>query len=200
MMNAVLYIHGKGGKASESRHYEPLFPDCLVTGLDYQTFTPRETGEEIRAAAEELKKQYDAVTLIANSIGAYFSLHAGLNGLVREAYFVSPVVDMERLILDLMGRAGVTEEELRARGVIPDAFGEEISWEVLRYVRTHGVDWDVPTHILYGAGDTLIPFATVDRFAREHGATLTVMENGEHWFHTREQIRYLDDWIRSTRT
>jgi hypothetical protein len=25
---------------------------------------------------------------------------------------------------------------------------------------------------------------------------LTVMEGGEHWFHTDEQIQFLDDWIR----
>ena len=45
----VLYIHGKGGSASECEHYKPLFPECDVFGLDYQTFTPRETGEEIHS-------------------------------------------------------------------------------------------------------------------------------------------------------
>jgi len=45
-MNAVIYIHGKGGSATESEHYKPLFPDNEVIGLDYQTFTPWETGKE----------------------------------------------------------------------------------------------------------------------------------------------------------
>jgi len=27
------------------------------------------------------------------------------------------------------------------------------------------------------------------------GAELTVMEEGEHWFHTDEQMRFLDNWI-----
>ena len=49
--NAVLYIHGKGGSAEESGHYKPLFPGCEVLGLDYQSFTPRETGKEIYAEA-----------------------------------------------------------------------------------------------------------------------------------------------------
>ena len=47
MKNAVLYIHGKGGSATESEHYKSLFPDYDVMGLDYQTFTPWETGKEI---------------------------------------------------------------------------------------------------------------------------------------------------------
>ena len=42
MKELILYIHGKGGSAAECEHYKPLFPDCEVFGLDYQTFTPWE--------------------------------------------------------------------------------------------------------------------------------------------------------------
>ena len=38
--------------------------------------------------------------------------------------------------------------------------------------------------------------ATIRAFAGEHKAELTVMAHGEHWFHTDEQMRFLDDWIR----
>ena len=30
-------------------------------------------------------------------------------------------------------------------------------------------------------------------------ATLTVMEGGEHWFHTEEQMDFLDRWIAGTK-
>ena len=49
MKELVLYIHGKGGFSGESEHYKPLFPECEVVGLDYQTFTPWETGKEIQS-------------------------------------------------------------------------------------------------------------------------------------------------------
>ncbi len=26
--------------------------------------------------------------------------------------------------------------------------------------------------------------------------TLTIMKNGEHWFHTEEQMKFLDSWIK----
>ena len=195
--DALLYIHGRGGSAAESEHYGPLFPAREVMGLAYRGATPWEAGAEIRAAAAELKERYRSIDLIANSIGAFFCLHAGLNGLVRKAYFISPVVDMEGLIGGMMARAGVSEAELRKRGLIRTAFGEELSWAYLRYVRTHPVDWRVPTHILCGSGDLLTPLETLRDFARRHGASLTVMEGGEHWFHTPEQMRFLDDWIRS---
>ncbi|MDO4614655.1 MAG: alpha/beta hydrolase [Lachnospiraceae bacterium] len=192
----VLYIHGKGGSAAECEHYKPLFPDCAVFGLDYQTFTPWETGAEIRAAAEKLKTEYDNIILIANSIGAFFSMNAGIDNLIRKAYFISPIVDMEKLIGNMILWANVTEAELKAKGVIRTEFGEDLSWDYLCYVREHPIQWSVPTSILYGSSDNLTSLETVRAFAEKHGAALTVMEGGEHWFHTEEQMHFLDDWIR----
>ena len=195
MNEVVLYIHGKGGSAGEGEHYKPLFPECEAIGLDYQTFTPWETGEEIREAVTKLKAEYDSVTLIGNSIGAFFSMNARINTMVRCAYFISPVVDMEQLILNMMSWAGTTEKELKEKGVIPISLGENLSWEYLCYVREHHVCWTVPTRILYGSRDNLTSLETITAFAKAHGAELTVMEDGEHWFHTDEQMQFLDNWI-----
>ena len=93
-MNAVVYIHGMGGSPDESAIYGPLFPGRDVIGLDYKSFTPWEAGEEIRKAVVSLKKSYTEVTVIANSIGAFFLMHSGTCGLISRAYFISPVVDM----------------------------------------------------------------------------------------------------------
>lgn len=197
-MEAVLYVHGKGGSAAEAARYKPLFPDCEVVGLDWRTFTPWDAGAEIRTAVEDLRKQHSGVTLIANSIGAFFSMYAGIEGLIRKAFFISPIVDMERLIRDMMTWAGVTEAELQARAVIPTDFGEELSWEYLSWVRTHPIRWTVPTEILYGSLDTLTSLETITAFAKTHHAGLTILDGGEHWFHTHDQLRFLDDWIRET--
>ena len=193
---AVLYIHGKNGSASESEHYKPLFPECDVIDLDYQTFTPWETGAEIRSAVEKLKSEYDNIILIANSIGAYFSMNAGIDSIIKKAYFISPIVSMERLITDMMTWANVTEDELKEKGIIPTSFGEDLSWEYLCYVREHPIKWNAPTAILYGGKDNLTSYEAVAAFAEKHNAKLTVMENSEHWFHTEEQMRFLDEWIR----
>ena len=196
MKRLILYIHGKGGSADESKRYKPLFPGCEVVGLDYRTFTPWETGAEIHAALQKRNDAYESVTLIANSVGAFFSMHAGIEDTVHKAFFISPIVDMERLILDMMAWTNVTEEELKAKGVIPTPFGEELSWEYLCWVRKHPVQWRVPTEILYGSRDNLTSYETISAFAETCGASLTVMEDGEHWFHTDEQMRFLDEWIR----
>ena len=104
---------------------------------------------------------------------------------------------MEKLICDMMHWANVTEAELKAKGVIRTDFGEELSWDYLCYVRSHPIGWNVPTQILYGKNDTLTSFETIRAFAENHRAALTVMENGEHWFHTDNQMRFLDAWIRN---
>lgn len=197
-MNVVAYVHGKGGSAAESARFAPLFPGCRVVGVDYKTATPWETGKEIRAALKALKTHHEEITLIANSIGAFFAMHADIGPLVARAFFISPVVDMEKLILDMMAAARVAEETLKEKGVIPTPFGEDLSWEYLSYVRAHPIRWNVPTEILYGKLDELTAFETVLAFAEKTGAGLTVMESGGHWFHTPEELRFLDAWLKKS--
>ncbi len=198
MDKAVIYLHGKGGNAAEAEHYKPLFSDCEVIGFDYRAETPWEAKEEFAAFFDAASKKYAAVSVIANSIGAFFAMNALDGKKIDAAYFISPVVDMERLILDMMTWAGVTERELREKQQIKTSFGETLSWQYLCYVREHPTAWGVPTHILYGSGDHLTSRETMSAFAEKTGASLTVMEGGEHWFHTEEQMRFLDDWIRKT--
>ena len=95
----------------------------------------------------------------------------------------------------MMRWANVTEAELEARGTIHTAFGENLSWNYLCYVRSHTIRWTVPTQILYGSRDDLTSIETIRNFAKNHHAILTIMEGGEHWFHTEKQMRFLDDWI-----
>lgn len=72
--------------------------------------------------------------------------------------------------MDMMMWANVTEEELRIKKEIPTEFGEK---------------------------DNLTSIETISEFAERIGASLTVMKDGEHWFHTEEQMEFLDDWIRN---
>lgn len=37
---------------------------------------------------------------------------------------------------------------------------------------------------------------TIHKFANDVNAELTIMKNGEHWFHTAEQMSFLDDGIK----
>ena len=117
---------------------------------------------------------------------------------IGKALLISPIVDMEKLITNMMQWANVSEDTLRCQGEIPTSFGETLSWDYLCYVRRHPIRWQIPTCILYGRKDNLTSMETISAFARQTGAVLTVMEDGEHWFHTEEQMRFLDAWVRDS--
>lgn len=195
MKNTVIYVHGKGGSAKEAERYKPLFQGAEVIGFDYRAETPWYAKEEFSRFFAEQRRHCDSLTLIANSIGAFFTMNSHSEALIDKAYFISPIVNMENLIGNMMKWAGVTEEELAEKSLIPTEFGETLSWEYLCYVRKHPITWRVPTRILYGGQDNLTPPEIISAFAKQSGAELTVMPDGEHWFHTEEQLRFLDRWI-----
>jgi len=196
MNKAIIYIHGKGGSSEEAAHYASLFEDCDIIGFDYTAQFPWEAKKEFPTLFDSVCRNYESVAVIANSIGAYFTMNALSDKRIEKAYFISPVVNMEKLITDMMMWANVTEDELKGKKEIQTAFGETLSWEYLCYVKEHPIVWKIPTHILYGEKDNLTSFETISGFANQINATITVMKNGEHWFHTEEQMEFLDNWIK----
>lgn len=106
---------------------------------------------------------------------------------------------MEQLICNMMQWANVSEAELAEKLEISTTFGETLSWKYLCYVREHPISWKIPTRILYGEKDALTSMETIKAFAEKNNAELTVMPGGEHWFHTKEQMQFLDYWIKNRR-
>ena len=174
MKNLVVYVHGKGGSAQEAEHYKSLFPKDEVIGFDYRSQTPWQAKKEFFAFFTEQRGRCELLTLVANSIGAYFALSSLDETLVDRAYFISPIVDMENLICNMMQWSNVTEQELAEKREIATDFGETLSWE----------------------HDNLTSIETVSAFAKQHHADLTVMPGGEHWFHADKQMQFLDHWIK----
>lgn len=193
MKKAVIYVHGQGGSSEESKHYEKLFPDASVIGIEYTSQTPWEARTEFKSIYEKIRREYDEISVIANSIGAYFVIHSLADEDIEKAYFISPVVDMENLIMNMMEYSSVTEDELKRKGSIGN-----LSWEYLSWVRENPIHWEKKTSVLYGAMDNLQSLESISAFAEKAGAHLCIMEDGEHWFHTKEQMDFLDRWIMAT--
>ena len=207
--NLFLYIHGKMGRKEEAAHLAELVcpKGYQVLGIDLpghgerigemERFVPWEVVPELQTVYGFDRQRWKKIHLYANSIGAYFSLLAFREVELEKSLFVSPVLDMEKLIRDMMGWAGVTQEQLKEAGEISTAFGETLSWKYLTYAIENQITrWDSPTAILYAGQDHLTARETVDNFAQRFGCTVMVMENGEHWFHTEEQLAVLDAWLR----
>lgn len=196
MKKVILYIHGKGGHASEFEQFWEDCPDLDIIGVDYHGDHPWIVEKDIKAKYDELIKQYEQIDILANSIGAYYAMHTLQNCQIGRAFFISPILDMEQLIKDMMQWANVTEKELYEKKEIKTDFGETLSSQYLSFVRTHSIEWHTVTYILYASKDHLTSYETVNDFVNKHDAFLTVMENGEHWFHTEEQLSFLNSWLK----
>ena len=154
--------------------------------------------KEFKEYFEEINKKYEEVIVVASSIGAYFTMCSLNEHIISRAYFISPIVDMKKLIEDMMIWANVSLEELKEQKRIETSFGETLDYEYYTYVKNNPLIWNKETYVLYGDKDSLITTETIDSFVKETDSHLTVMKNGEHWFHTAEQMNFLDEWIKST--
>ena len=198
MKNVIVYVHGKGGNAEEANYYRKFFNDDFdIIGFDYKSEKPWDAKIEFVNYFDSIIPRYNKTILIANSIGAHFSLSSLADKKIEKAMLISPIVDMERLILDMMTRVNVSEEELSIKKEIETPFGETLSWEYLSYVRKNPIQWNIPTGILYAEKDNMTSISTITDFSKKINANITVMSGGEHWFHTKEQMDFLDNWIKS---
>ena len=197
MKNVVIYIHGKYGTAEEAEHYKKFFKEADVIGFEYTSEYPWDFQKEFSNFIDNIYTKYKKISIIANSIGAYFTMLSLINKNIEKAFFISPIVDMEKLITDMMFLENITEEELYKKKEIKTSFGEILSWDYLTFVRKNPIEWNVPTYILYGEKDNLTSYETILNFTNKSKANLTIMKGGEHWFHTDEQIEFLNNWIKN---
>ena len=206
-----LYLHGQGGSKEEAvavaaaaadAGWQTVSVDLPGHGertAEAADLVPWRVVPELRALLAELSGRWERVGLFGSSLGAWFGLLAYPDASLAGALLLSPVVDMEALIQKMMGWAGVSEERLAREGIIPTDFGQDLSWEYLQYVRANPIRrWTAPTAILYGGRDHLTDRETVEAFARRWNCRLTVEPEGEHWFHTPEQLAAVDRWQRES--
>ena len=157
---------------------------------------PWNSANDLRKIMGFARHRWLGISLYAVSIGAYFSMLACKEEKLKKCLFLSPVLDMAHLIENMMKWSGVDAATLKAKEEIPTSFGEALSWEYYNYVKQHNIEnWNIPTEILYGSKDNLTDGETVKKFITRFNCGLTVMQGGEHWFHTDEQLDFLRKWL-----
>jgi alpha-beta hydrolase superfamily lysophospholipase len=203
-----LFVHGKCGCKEEAEVFAEIactkgwqvlsidLPEHGERKDEANTFDPWHVVPEMKYVMGYAKQHWINVALNANSIGAWFSMLSYADESLVNCLFVSPIVDMERLIRNMMQWADVSEERLEQEKSILTAYGETLSWEYYTYAKQHPVSkWEHPTAILYAEKDNLTERGIAETFAKKFSCRLAVVENGEHWFHTPEQLAVLGQWI-----
>lgn len=151
---------------------------------------------DLKQIIEYAKANYNEINIWACSIGAYFSLLAYKDEDLKQCLFLSPVVNMKIIIENMMLWSNTTEKELNEKQEIKTDFGQTLYWDYYLYVKENPItNWNKKTYILYGNKDNMQNESVIKDFSNEFNCDLTILKNGEHYFHTEEQLNFYNDWL-----
>lgn len=202
-----LYVHGQRSckEAAESFAEVVCAKGWQVLSVDLPEHGERK-GErnmfyawnvvpELQTLLQYAQERWERVALRAHSIGAYFSMMSFSGQHFENIQLVSPILDMQKLCEDMMEWAGVLPTELKEKKFIDTNFGQTLCWEEYEYARKNPMrTWQQGSVIMYGEMDNLTNIETVKGFVWKFQCGLTVLQGGEHWFHTPEQLAALRVW------
>lgn len=152
--------------------------------------------QDLKKIIAYAKKQWNNISLFACSMGAYFSLLAYKEENLEQCLLLSPVVDMMRIIGNMMTWFSITPEMLQEKKEIETPIGQVLYWDYYTYVKEHPVEtWETATAVLYGAKDEICEFETIENFVKLFHSKLQIMQEGAHYFHTDEQLEVYNDWL-----
>ena len=152
--------------------------------------------KDLNQIIEYAKKNYKEINLWACSMGAYFSLLAYKDEDIKNSLFLSPVVNMKVIIDNMMLWSNTTEDDLKEKQEIKTNFGQTLYWDYYKYVKENPiVNWNKETFILYGSKDNMQEQSIIQEFSNKFNCKLSILENGEHYFHTEEQLSYYKKWL-----
>ena len=175
-----LFVHGLHGHKEEALAFaEVTVPKGYqVLGIDLPVERkPWEVLPLLNDICDYLYDNWQSVSVRANSIGSWFTLLAFQSKKVEQALLVSPILDMKRFI-ELM----------------PQREDDYYEWVVNNPITS----WAAPTYILRPEVDLIVSEEVGHDFISQHQCQVTIMPDGEHWFHTPEQLAFLKAWEEKT--
>ena len=171
-----LFVHGMHGQKEEALAFAEVAVQkgYQVLGIDLPVERkPWEVLPLLNEVRDYLYLNWKSVSIRANSIGSWFSLLAFQGKEVEKALFVSPLLDMKKFI----------EKQ-------PSREDDYYEWVINNPITC----WKAPTYILRPEVDLVVSETVGCDFIRRHKCQVSIMPDGEHWFHTPEQLAFLKTW------
>lgn len=213
IQKVIIAVHGNMSN-KEDEVIKILAEDATSKGYQVLSFDLPEHGErkldtaylckvqncvkDLKSIIEYAKTSYNEINLWACSMGAYFSLLAYKDEKIKQCLFLSPVVNMKIIIDNMMLWSNTTEEELIKKKEIKTDFGQTLYWDYYLYVKENPItNWNKKTYILYGSKDNMQNEEIIKSFSDKFNCELTILEGGEHYFHTEEQLKYYKEWLKN---
>jgi hypothetical protein len=204
----IIAVHGMMGRKED---FELLAEEAGIKGFQLLSFDLPEHGErksenytcnppngikDLTTILNYARGLSSHISLYACSQGAYFSLLAFQNETFELCLFQSPVVNMQRLIANMMQAADVSEERLQAEKVIANPYGPQLEWDYYSYVKAHPIEkWGSTTSILMGSEDEVSEVDAVKAFATRFDAGLQLLQGSKHYLHTEEEVNEIRKWL-----
>lgn len=162
------------------------------------TCNPPNAVKDLTDVLQYAQTHSNHISLLGCSLGAYFSLLTYSDYLFDQCLFLSPVVDMQHLIDNMMKAAGVSVERLQTEKIIANPNGPLFDWEYYSYVKVHPIEmWNTPTKIFMGSEDEVSEVEVIKKFTSRFNVRLTLLEGGKHYLHTEEETREIKKWLSS---
>ncbi len=165
---------------------------------DYECI-PQNSVTDLLSIYEYAKAQTNNISIFACSLGAYFTLLADKEMKINNYYLLSPVVNMENLIIGMMKAFDVSEERLKEEKRIELPIGEVLDWDYLTFVRGNPIilGKESKVDIFYGEKDQIIVRKDIDDFVEKYNGRLIVDKEGEHFYHKTSDLDRVTLWIDS---
>lgn len=171
-----LFVHGHGGNKEEAQAFAEVVNPLgyQVIGIDLSLMEmPEKVMSLLTDVAQYLKQNYRSINVRANSIGCWFSMQVFQQGGLDKALFVSPLLDMKTFI----------------------ECADHREKRYYEWVQSHPIErWNTETFILRPRRDAVIAEKVYESFLSQHPCQVEIVENGEHRFHTTEQLEILRQW------
>lgn len=157
--------------------------------------------EDAKTIAEYTFKNWAYVSLYGCSLGAQICLQTFCNDTVfpfEDAIFLSPIIDMNYLIDQMMEWFNISEYQLRNQKFIETPI-DVLTIDQYDFYRTHPISiWPFQTNILFGAKDNLQNQRIHSEFLESFGGILTISDTSEHPFMAPDDRNILTNWYRMT--
>ena len=195
-MKAYIYVHGKYGSSEEAPFYKDYLEEEVI-GFSYlDDESPYLIKERLRSLFDELKKSYDEVNVIANSIGCYYAYVSLYDKEVNKTMFISPFVHLEKYIDMVMTKFNISLSKLEEEKHIVLECYEPLDYIFYKFVKENKVKYQKKINVIYGLEDNLVSYDNIDSFTKENDVILTTVEKGKHFFKDDFEIKALKEWLR----
>ena len=206
-----IYLHGKMGCKENAKHFADI---AIARGYQVISFDLPEHGErknedypimawnsvkDLKCISNYVISNWKDISLYACSLGAYFSLLAYKDINFKKCLFQCPLLNMEKLIENMMKWFNVTEEQLKREKEVATPMNEILYYDYWIYSKENPVDiWCSKTYLLYPSKDALTERSTIDDFVNRNSVQLTILDGAEHYFTEDKYLEQLEVWLKDS--